>query len=480
MTHLNKSQYLTGKGCPRALWLDVHKREGREVDAATQLLLDEGRLVGEWARACFPGGVLVEGVAHAEAVETTRRLMADPGVRAIFEGAFECAGLRVRADILVRQGEGWNLIEVKSSTSAREEHLEDVALTRHVAAASGWRIASCTLRLVSRDFRMGMPVEAFFSDRDVTGETALDPEEVEARTGSLLNALGQASRPEVPIGLHCRNCAHYDECIPDGHVLSLPRLSEKKFGELCALKVELIEQIPDRFSLTVVQRRMRDALKTGRPQAEPGLAHALNGMIYPLFFLDFESVGAAFPLYPAVAPHEQVPTQYSVHVLRGPGASPEHREFLHEDRSDPRRPLAERLIKDLDLKGGVVVYSGYEGRMISGLAERFPDLAPALEGLKGRLFDLCRALQGHFYHPAFGGSFSIKQALPALVPELGYDDLVISDGLGAAAAYREMIEAGTTAGRKQEIAQDLRVYCARDSLAMVRLYEALCQIACRG
>jgi hypothetical protein len=125
----------------------------------------------------------------------------------------------------------------------------------------------------------------------------------------------------------------------------------------------------------------------------------------------------------------------------------------------------------------VVVYSGYEKTMLSGLAGLFSDLAPALEGLIGRLYDLCAVIRGYYYHPGFNGSFSIKQTLPALVPGLDYADLAISDGADASAAYREMIAPGTSPDRRREIARDLKAYCARDSLALVRLYEALRRMA---
>ncbi|OGG55964.1 MAG: hypothetical protein A3F84_00745 [Candidatus Handelsmanbacteria bacterium RIFCSPLOWO2_12_FULL_64_10] len=476
--HLNKSQYLTGKFCPKRLYLDVHGPP-ETLDAATQLRLDEGRQVGEWAREGL-GGVLVEERGHEEAVKRTRRLMADPGVSAIFEGAFEHGGLRVRADILVRQGEGWNLVEVKSSTSVKKEHLEDVALTRHVVASSGWPVAACTLRLVNRDFRLGMSIEAFFADHDVTREAVFDPEEADATVHALLDALRGPEPPQVPTGLHCRSCPHYDVCIPDRHVLSLPRLSEKRLSELRARNLSRIAEIPDRFSLTATQRRVRDAVRTGAVQVESGLDEVLNRVTYPLFFLDFESVATGYPLYPDVAPHEQVPTQYSLHILPVSGGLVAHRDFLHEDGADPRRRLAERLLEDLGDSGSIVVYSNFEQARISGLASLFPDLAPALENLKGRLYDLCKVLQGYVYHPAFGGSFSIKRTLPALTPGLDYADLAISDGEAASAAYREMIAPGTSPGRRREIGRDLRAYCARDSLAMVRLYEALCQMACRG
>jgi len=472
---LNKSQYLTGKTCPKRLYLDVHGPP-ETLDAAAQLRLDEGRQVGERARGGLDG-VLVEERSHEEAVRRTRRLMADPGVPAIFEGAFEHGGLRVRADILVRQGEGWNLVEVKSSTSVKEEHLGDVALTRHVVASSGWPVVACTLRLVNRGFRLGMSVGAFFSDHDVTQEAVFDPEETDATVRALLDALRGPEPPQAPTGLHCRNCPHYDACIPDRHVLSLLNLRDKKFRELRALGVEQVDQIPDRFSLTAAQRRMRDALRAGVPQADPGLAGALSRVTYPLFFLDFESMQTAFPLYEGAAPYEQVLTQYSLHVVPMPGSPAAHREFLHEGRTDPRRPLAEKLLEDLGRHGTVVVYSNFEKTMISGLAGLFLDLAPALENLMDRLYDLCAVIRGHFYHPGFNGSFSIKQTLPALVPGLDYADLAISDGADASAAYREMIAPGTSPNRRQEIARDLRAYCARDSLAMVRLYEALRRMA---
>ncbi len=256
-----------------------------------------------------------------------------------------------------------------------------------------------------------------------------------------------------------------------------PRLQLQPWAARLALNVALIPDIPDRFSLTPVQKRTRDALKTGVPQIVPGLSDALRRVAYPLFFLDFESVAAACPLYEDVAPHASVPTQYSLHILTAPEAPPEHREFLHEDRSDPHRPVAERLLAHLSQAGTIVVYSPYEQQMIACLERRLPDLASALSALLPRLYDLCDAIRRHYYRPEFKGSFSIKQTLPALVPDLGYGDLVIADGGAATAAYREMIAPETSPDRRQEIARNLRDYCARDSFAMVRLYRALCQVA---
>ncbi len=471
MAHLNKNQYLIGKFCPKKLYFDFHAKE--TPDAAAQQRMEEGRQVGEWARESFLDGVLMAERRHEEAVMQTRRLMADPGVSAIFEGAFEHGGLRVRPDILVRQGDAWDLIEVKSSTSVKEEHVEDVALTRHVVEASGVPIAACRLRFLNKDFRLGTPRASLFVDGDVTEKARFDPEETDDRVLKLLGVLEGPTPPEAPTGLHCRNCDHYGECIPERHVLSLPNLRERKYGDLCALNVERIADIPDRFSLTGTQARVRKAVVAGRPQVEPGLADALRQVCYPLLFLDFESMQTAFPLYPDTAPYEQIPTQYSLHVLSEPEGELSHREFLHESSTDPRRTLAEQLLSDLGEAGSIVVYHQFEKVRISGLARGFPDLAPALNALLPRLYDLCDVIKQHCYHPEFEGSFSLKQTLPALTQNLRYVDLNIQNGSAATAAYREMIAPETSPDRRQEIAQDLKAYCERDTLAMVRLYEAL-------
>jgi hypothetical protein len=120
------------------------------------------------------------------------------------------------------------------------------------------------------------------------------------------------------------------------------------------------------------------------------------------------------------------------------------------------------------------VYSSYEATRIRELAEALPDLSNDLLALlEGRIVDLLKLVQKHCYHPEFHGSFSIKSVLPALVPDLGYSDLEISDGGQASAAYAEMVRPETPAEGRIQLRESLFAYCRRDTEAMVRLFETL-------
>ena len=105
-----------------------------------------------------------------------------------------------------------------------------------------------------------------------------------------------------------------------------------------------------------------------------------------------------------------------------------------------------------------------------------PRRSEALASIEDRLFDLLPVIRNGYYHPDFRGSFSIKNVLPVLVPGSGYDDLSISDGQTAAIRYTQALE-NEDAPERERMFDDLRAYCARDTLAMVKLREALARVA---
>ena len=85
--------------------------------------MDIGWEIGRKAHLLFPGGALIdeEWWQHTQAVARTIALMTDERVPAIFEGAFEFEGIRIRVDVLERLANGaWGLREVKSSTGPKD------------------------------------------------------------------------------------------------------------------------------------------------------------------------------------------------------------------------------------------------------------------------------------------------------------------------------------------------------------------------
>jgi hypothetical protein len=199
---------------------------------------------------------------------------------------------------------------------------------------------------------------------------------------------------------------------------------------------------------------------------------------YPVHHLDFETFMPAIPCYPGTHPFQLIPVQWSNHI-EGEGGGLLHQDYLAETANDPREEFTRRLLDSLGHSGTICVYSQYERSVLDQLAELFPQYRSALQAVIKRLWDLLAVVQEHYYHPGFGSSYSIKSVLPAVAPDLSYDDLDIFDGAIAAREYVRMVFEVTDWVERQRIADALRAYCARDTFGMVELRRALGE-KCRG
>ena len=483
---LSKSKYLAGCQCVRRVWLTCRAPElAAEPDAAKQAIFELGHEVGRRAHALFPGGVLVsqEAWEHGRAVEHTRALLADPAVPAIFEAAFEHAGVRIRADVLERLPGGcFGLREVKASASVKAEHLDDCAVQQHVLEGCGLHVTSVELVHVNREYvREAGNIDwpAFFVRADLTREVTAALPGVRERLPRFHAVVCTPSAPEIEPSRHCftpHDCEFWDHCTrekPADWIFHLPRIT-KQFDALRAAGVERIVDIPDEQPLSGLHLRIREALRAGQQRVEPELGDALRAAGPPAHYLDFETTSPAIPLYPGTRPYEAIPFQWSLHSDAG-NASLRHREFLADGASDPRHEFAETLITALSGDDApVLVYSSYEGTQLGRLADLYPDLAPTLRRIRDRLFDLLPVIRSHLYHPDFDFSFSIKNVAPALAPGLDWNDLdTIAEGASASAAFAALAAGLTPAAERDHLRAALRAYCARDTLALARVHAAL-------
>jgi predicted RecB family nuclease len=482
---ISKSKFCAGVQCLKRLYLLVHEPAlAAEPDGTADAIIEQGREVGLLARKLFPGGIEVCSAGLDQAIRTTRELVANHEVPAIFEGVFEHDGVLVRVDVLQRRkDERWRLIEVKSTTDVKDHHLEDVAIQHRVVSRSGVDLAESCLAHVSRDYVYeGGTIDAshFFRIRNLTRQVEKLQAELTVQLRSEFRVLAMPETPNIPAGRHCSNpftCEFFDHCnppIPEDHILRLPRIHASTVAKLVALGVQSIHDIPENYPLTERLRRACTSVQMGTPSFAPELKERLERLKYPLYFADFETVNPALPRFVGMRPYDQIPFQWSVHVQRQPGEAPEHLEFLATDTSDSRPAFISALCNALGDCGSIVVYhQQFESQRLSDLASWLPEFAGRIEKIQRRLWDLLPIIRDHVYHPAFGGSYSLKSVLPALVPEMTYEGMEVADGQDAGIAWESMVRGGLDRDEHDRIRKALLDYCGQDTLGMVRIIEKL-------
>ena len=495
--NLSKSVFVAGVQCHKLLWWKVHEPLATELQPDKVLLdrFDQGAQVGALAREEFAGGVLIDWAASSMEgrIAATREAM-EGGAPAIFEATFEADGVRVKADVLLRESSPpspvpshWRLIEVKMTSSQKDEHVPDAAVQLYVLERCGVRVSAVEIMHLNPDFRLsalggGSRLGGLFVRADITTEARALLPGIPAQIAAQKVALGGAL-PDVAIGLHCsapRDCPFMERCWPQdpGHIAKLYNVGPKTADKYMSAGVHWIKDIPPKTKLPKAAQRQITAMNTGEMIVEPTLGAALEAFSGRLGFLDFETIMRAVPVWDGMKPHEAAPAQFSYHEANGDGTY-RHVAYLAEGPKDCRAELVGRMLEATKGADRVVMYSSYEKTQIRMLQKSVPRLAAELVVLEQKLIDLLPVVRDNVYHPDFQGSFSIKYVLTPMVPELTYKDLIIVDGLTASVEIARLL---FVAGKiKQEeharVRQDLLNYCERDTWAMVRLLERLNSLA---
>ena len=483
---LSKSRFMAGHQCHLRLWYDVHERHLRPpIDAAQQAIFDTGHEVGDLARERYTGGHLI---AHdyrntPAALAETRRLVESGSEPVLFEPAFQHDGVLARIDVLERVPDGgWRMIEVKSTTRCKPEHVLDAAVQLWVLRGAGLDVRDAGVLTLNREYiydGIRLDLDALFKCHPVLDEADALLESVGVGVVKMQAMLAAKSAPDIEPGNHCLKpylCPYYEHCTrnipqPEHDIGELSGIKANRREELEAMGINEVRNVPDGFPLNRLQSIIRQAVIEGRDTIHDDLARSLARITLPVRYLDFETFQPAIPRFAGTRPYEQIPFLFSVHTETY-GMLPGHVEYIHEDNSDPRPALIERLLESLGDGGSICVYSSFERTQIEALAATFPQHADALDAIATRLVDLHQIVRGSYYHPGFRGSFSLKSVVPVVAPYLSYDDLEVADGRLASVWYDRAISSADSDERSRRF-DNLREYCARDTLAMVELHKAL-------
>ena len=543
MKGLSKSRYTAFCQCPKNLWLKVYKPNEAVIDAGEEARFAQGNVVGDLAMGLF--GDFVEVTAKNEdgslnlaaMVEKTKQEM-ERGTENICEASFTydrdhavenvlldpdkplfhtwkeshyCA-----VDILRKNGDGWDIYEVKSTSfpefngqeAKLEKYAPDIAYQKWLLTQCGVNVTGTYLVCLNSDYvRQGdLDIQQLFVVTDMKELVENEYQKVPGRVKQAMKVINSKEEPECELSEHCMKpyaCAFWDYCkrqhgIPSPSVFDLYGVgfSFKKKLESYHQGLIKFEDLRSK-DIGPIQNMQIEATLTGKEFINPaGIRQFLEKLTYPIYFLDFETMQDAVPQYDGAKVYAQITFQYSLHIKEMPdqirvshhdgrtlrmkaGKHPIHKKYLApSDGKDPRRALAEQLCKDIPKDACTLAYNKmFECGRIRELAALYPDLSDHLLNIADHIVDLIDPFRaGDYYVPAMGGSFSIKRVLPALFPgdsELDYHSLDNrcrngGDAMTIFPRIKDMEPAEAAASREA-----LLRYCELDTWAMVKVWEKL-------
>ena len=488
---LSKSRFVRGLQCHKSLWLYSHRPELREKPSASQqAIFDSGAEVGELAQQLFPGGVLVPyaGLTFSEQIEQTQAAIA-AGVSTIYEATFLFDDIFVKVDILHRAVDGWELYEVKSATRCKEVFLNDLAVQYHVVEGAGISVARAYLIHINNRYeRHGrVEVDQLFSRLDVSDEVRSRRQDVKAEVVRQKTVLG-SSLPEFDIGPHCQNpypCDFKSHCwahVPTPSVFDLADIGKPDAFALYRRGMVRLEDIPLTELGWRQQLQVRGTLQHQDHIDQIAIRRFLDGLWHPLCFLDFETTCMTpVPLFDGTRPYQQIPFQFSLHIQDKPEAALRHVTFLAEAGQDHQEAFMQALANALPENACILTYNqAFEIARLKAIAVRRPHWHDKVCKITAGIRDLMRPFRDKsIYLWPMAGSYSIKRVLPALVPELSYDELSIGNGEAASIAWLYLYH-NPDAPDAAEVRQRLLEYCHLDTWGMVKIVERLRELVGDG
>jgi hypothetical protein len=446
---LSKSDYMLFLKHPAWLWLKKHdKHKLPPIDEGTQAMFDAGHKFEAYAEAIFENGLTLgfnDFNEYNSLTERTQRALND-GATTIFQSRFVWGEYNCLPDIVDIVGDKEvDLYEIKSSTKVKDEHLYDLAFQRAVIEANGLKIRKIFVIYVNNEYvRHGdvVPTELTKMD-DVT---------------LAVHNLTAFTESNMPLALD----AMKSDTMPDPNPIFLSKLGNKKEWQVIYDSITGAEKPDYSNTQPTYQKHEIDVF--------------LNELEYPLYFLDYETMSAVVPYFDGHRPYQQVPSQYSLHILDSPVAELRQKEYQHRENTDPSLPIAQHLVDDIGTSGSIITWNaGFEKSCNVTLGKLNPEFADAMEAINERIVDLMipfKPKNGWYSDPRFEGSASIKYVLPVVVPALSYKELDIQNGGSAQTLWMQAVLDGTRED-KEKILDDLIKYCGLDTLAMVEIYNVL-------
>lgn len=135
--YLTKSRFKLATECPTKLFYTGKSNYANQDldDSFLAALADGGFQVGDLAKCYFPGGHDITSLDYEESLSQTNSLLEEDTI-IIYEGAIATDNLFIRADIIVKEGNGISLFEVKAKSIHPEE---ETFLNKNGTIKANWK-----------------------------------------------------------------------------------------------------------------------------------------------------------------------------------------------------------------------------------------------------------------------------------------------------------------------------------------------------
>lgn len=484
---ISKSTFIRGLQCEKSLYLYKHHYKLKDpTPSSLQAVFNQGNNIGLFAQELFPNGVDASPENHFKMIESVEKTLEfiHKGETIIYEAAFLFDDVMAALDILVKDEDGWKAYEVKSSAKVSATYVNDAAIQYYTITNSGIDLKDISIVYINNQYvkERDLDIHQMFTIESVYDQVLEFLHQIPNEVRRLKNVIESPEIPQIDIGPHCSDpydCDFKGTCwkhIPDYSVFNISRLNKDKKFNLYNQGVITLDQIDlSEASLNPNQELQVQSEVNGTTHIETDQIRGfVKELSYPLYFLDFETINPAVPIYDGSKPYQQLVFQYSLHIQETPTSSIQHREYLADPNKDPRIGFIEQLVNDCGTIGDVLVYNiSFERGKLNDLTEVFPIYSNAIKDIIIRLKDLMMPFQKKWYYtPEMKGSYSIKFVLPALVPELSYNELEIKEGGTASNTFLSMVN-GSFEGDTEKTRSQLLEYCKLDTYAMVKILERL-------
>ena len=489
---LTKTNYLLYKRCPQNTWVKIFEPKiyySFKISDFDKMIIETGYEVDKLARNLFPNGHLIE---DRKDNKLTSQLV-EKREKIIYQPVFISDKFETIADIIVWNDEfnGYDIYEVKSTNSGEnkkkrlEEYKYDLAFQLNVLKKLSIPINNTFIVRLNSDYvrQKELNIKELFVIENLTDEVKIISEAVLEEMEDVHSVLKKENKPIDCSCIikgkssHCTTFSYLNPKIPEYSIHNISRIgnSKKKLAELIDRGIYSIYDVPEDFPLSDIQRNQVDVAQSNNIVID---REKLNGFLedieYPISFIDYETFPSAIPRFVGYKPYNQIPFQFSLHVLEKSDSELKHFEFLHILNSIPDLNFIKELERVLPEKGSIIVWNKtFECSIVNDkLAERNSEYLQFIENFNNRVIDLEVPFKKQFYiHPDFMGKTKIKYILPTLSPEFSYKSLNIQEGGTASDTWNKIVSGDFDENESKKKSEDLLAYCKLDTLAMFEIWK---------